>query len=55
MDDYDSTLFVIPEFQTLYYADLGKRKLLPKQGIFLEKVPEKLLTFYDRLVTIEWR
>lgn len=40
MAEYDQTIFMALERQTLYYADLPKRKLLRKWGICLDKVPD---------------
>lgn len=42
------------ECHNLYYSDLARAKLLPKRGIFLDKVEEKLLGFHSRIIDTGW-
>lgn len=50
MGDYNIIYFIDAECQNLYYVGLTKTKLLPKRGICLDIVPEKLPTFHNCLV-----
>lgn len=54
MEDFDQTQFMAPKCHTLYYADILRTNLFLERGIFLYRVPEKLLTFHDRLVSTGW-
>lgn len=54
MAGYDINCFMAPESETVYYENLMRKKFLPERGIQLENVPENLLSFYERLVSMGW-
>lgn len=54
MGKYDHIQFMAPEFQTLYYCDLPRTKLLLEREICLENMSEKIPAFHDRHVDTGW-
>lgn len=52
--DFDQNWFVSPDCQATYYEDLARKKLFLKRGISLERIPETLSAFYERLETMRW-
>ena len=55
MEEYNQVRFMAPKCHTHYYGDLPRTKLLPKKGIFLEKIPKKLSAFHDRFMATGWQ
>ncbi|KAG5630914.1 hypothetical protein H5410_002631 [Solanum commersonii] len=49
----DFTVMML-KFREIYYADLIKKKLLPKRGISLDKAEETLPVFHQRLLATSW-
>lgn len=49
MVDYDTNHFMALEYETTYYEDLMRKKLLPKRGIGLENMTKKPSVFHGRL------
>lgn len=49
-ENYDQHRFLSLKYHERYYAELISKKVLPESGILLEKVPERLPEFHQRLV-----
>lgn len=54
MDKLDNTIFMTPHCSNYYNSDLHRNKLLPKRGISLDKVEEKLTSFHAKLEQTGW-
>lgn len=51
---YNTNHFMAQNYETEYYKDLMRKKLLPDRGISLWNVPEKLPDLYGRLKSTGW-